>query len=854
MTKGRTSVVKNDEIKNLALELLRADSESEVISLLRAASLWEDPAVWRLYGDKETNYATIGNQQSRPEAALVEKIVNSVDARLLCECLRRGIDPQSHEAPPSIRHAVARFFENREPKGDVGGLLLDWPQPRQLEEAQKITIAVTGPTAKAGKPSLTIADAGEGQMPSRMPHTFLSLVEKSNKLRIPFVQGKFNMGGTGVLKFCGENSLELILSRRDPEIVSRLKEKDPTASQWGFTIVRRERPKPEVGQVKNSVFRYLAPVGADREPGKGQVFSFSSDKLEVFPDKNQAYARAVRHGSVIKLYEYDIKGKSHALMGDGLLSRLELLLPEIALPVRVHECRKYKGDAARSFANSLVGLTARLTDNRAANLESSYPSSVPFSVRGESMVARIYAFKEDKAESYRSNEGIIFTINGQTHGSIPKTFFDRSRVRMGRLAKSLLVVVDCSQLSVGAREDLFMNSRDRLSNGELRKAIEEELEDIIAKHPGLRELREGRRNQEIEGRLKDSKPLEDVLGSILKSSPSLARLFLQGTRLSRPHRAGTNGSQPGSGGSEGGSGPFVGRPHPTFFRFHHKKVGEVMQRGCEIGRRTRIKFETDVENEYFSRSSQPGRYHIEVLEGTLEGKQLDHNLTLHNGVANWSVTVPEDLVREGDELTLECTVTDDTLVEPFTNVARLRILKKSDREASGGERSGRRGDTEEKGNTEGESEPGGLALPDIIKVRAGDPNYVKHKFEDLTACKVVEDASGNEEEERSVYTFYVNVDNRFLRTDMKEGKDDVNTREAKFVYGNVLVGLGLIHDYRSRNGKPAQDENDAEETTIPAIVDRTTRALGPFLVPMIDYLGALSSEELANLGQIGDDE
>jgi hypothetical protein len=235
-----------------------------------------------------------------------------------------------------------------------------------------------------------------------------------------------------------------------------------------------------------------------------------------------------------------------------------------------------------------VGLTARLSENRADNLEKGYPTSVPFTVKGESMVARIYAFKEDKAESYRTNEGIIFTINGQTHGSIPKTFFDRSRVRMGRLAKSLLVAVDCSHLSVGAREDLFMNSRDRLSNGELRKAIEEELEDIVGKHPGLRELRDRRRNEEIEGRLKDSKPLEDVLGSILKSSPSLARLFLQGVRLSRPHRAGADGTQEGSGGAAGGSGPFVGKPHPTFFRFHHRKAGEVLQRACEIGRRTRI--------------------------------------------------------------------------------------------------------------------------------------------------------------------------------------------------------------------------------------------------------------------------
>jgi hypothetical protein len=127
MTKGRTSIVKNDEIRDLALELLHADSESEVISLLRAASLWEDQAAWRLYGDKETNYATIGNQQSRPEAALVEKIFNAVDARLLGECLRRGIDPESPEAPRTIRHSVARFFEDREPKGDLPSRTTPYP-------------------------------------------------------------------------------------------------------------------------------------------------------------------------------------------------------------------------------------------------------------------------------------------------------------------------------------------------------------------------------------------------------------------------------------------------------------------------------------------------------------------------------------------------------------------------------------------------------------------------------------------------------------------------------------------------------------------------------------------------------
>ena len=62
------------------------------------------------------------------------------------------------------------------------------------------------------RPSITIVDDGEGQTPSDMPKTILSL-HRGNKNSIPFVQGKFNMGGSGVLEFCGvDHNVELVLS------------------------------------------------------------------------------------------------------------------------------------------------------------------------------------------------------------------------------------------------------------------------------------------------------------------------------------------------------------------------------------------------------------------------------------------------------------------------------------------------------------------------------------------------------------------------------------------------------------------------------------------------------------------
>src|ERR1051325_9642116 len=107
----------NNETKNLCLELMKADSESEVIKLLTDIGYWEDDSAWRLYGDNDNDFSVIGAQQSSPDAAMVEKFVNSIDHRLINECLVRDINPEGPNAPKSIREAVAMFFEQNA-KGD----------------------------------------------------------------------------------------------------------------------------------------------------------------------------------------------------------------------------------------------------------------------------------------------------------------------------------------------------------------------------------------------------------------------------------------------------------------------------------------------------------------------------------------------------------------------------------------------------------------------------------------------------------------------------------------------------------------------------------------------------------------
>lgn len=834
----------NKESREFFMELLRADDENEVIGILKDRGYWDRPESWREYGDKPGNFTTIGNQQSRPEAALVEKIINSVDARLMNECLTSRIDPTSPKAPSSIRHAVAQFFEGKEIVAEIGGTIRDWTQAKRKDESRNITLAATGIRQK---PCLTIADIGEGQTPNNLPYTFLS-IDRQNKSRIQFVQGQFNMGGTGAIRFCGEHHFQLVLSRRNQTIVSTMNEKksDHSADLWGFTIVRRETPQAGAGAVRNSVYKYLAPVPLDGDNAKPGVLRFSADSLPLMPEHNQPYKRQVEWGSVLKLYNYDMKGfASHILRKDGLLPRLEILLPEVALPVRLHECRNFKGKEEASFDTSLNGLVARLEDGRGGNLEEGFPDAAPFQVEGHNMVARIYAFQKGKAETYRTTEGVIFTINGQTHGAIQKRFFERKSVKMQRLADSLLVIVDCSKFTTKAREDLFMASRDRLRSGHLYKAIEQQLEDILSHHPALRTLMEQRRRKEIADRLEDSKPLEDVLGSIVKSSPSLASLFLKGCRLTNPFK-GQGSQKDGEKGSKPGEKPYHGKPHPTFFKFHKKEQGELHERPAEIGRRCRVKFDTDVVNNYFERSSMPGRYHVRVVGNDESLAVLNSNLLLHNGYGNWSIEIPDD-VPIGYRLTLECLVSDDVNPDGFTNRLILNAVKKSnDRGGEKGKRNNRSG-----GEETGDESPFGMELPSIIKVQQKD--WGSYDFDEYSSTKVTADTGDNDD---IGYTFAINVDNKYLKAEMKDKNSDASLVEAKFVYGNVLLGLALIRDSEEQRNPDNPNEAEIDSDEKDNVYDRiaaTSRAVAPFLVPMIDSLGALTDEDVASSGEIGDE-
>lgn len=843
----------NQELREFALALLHADSEDEIIGILKLADYWDNSAYWRLYGDKEGNWSQAGNQQSFPEASLVEKIINSVDSRLMLECLLRDLDPISDKAPTSIRDAVAMFFENRRAEGDEAGVISNWSQPDRLAESRKITIAATGGKPTKGKKSkkmcITIADLGEGQSAKRMPKTILSLNAK-NKQRIRFVQGKFNMGGSGALRFCGESGIQVVVSRRHRELAKNERDRDETVDMWTVTVVRREEPSIESGSVVHSEFTYLAPIGSFENPRKGGLLRFDSPTLPIMPEHDEPYSREVEHGTAIKLIEYETKaGQSNILLSDGLLYALERLMPQIALPIKLHECRDYSGKQETSFETPLAGLVVRLESGKGDNLEIGFPKTATIFAGGTKMIAKIYAFKEDKARTYLADEGVIFQINGQSHGYLPKSIFSRPRkVGLQRLRDSLLVLIDCSELSTRSRENLFMTSRDRLSNHAIRFEIEDELMSWLKNEPSLKQLQQERREKDVHEKLREEKPLEEVLGKVMRASPTLEKLFLAGQRLSRPFAGGDSGGGGESAGDGGGSkrsrknGEYIGNRHPTFFEVVGVNKGDVLQRRCEIGRRCRIKFKTDVENSYFDRATDKGTYELEIIDEDRLGVP-NANFSLDNGDAFLSLTLPAD-AKEGDKFTIEAIVDDPTLIEPFSNFIHLTVVGKT-------ERKGGKGRSKRKpGKGKGKLGDGkGITLPNVIPVREGDENWKRYNFDSFTACEVIsETANDNNEVE---HTFYMNMSNTYLLTEMKYGKMDPRVLEAKFKYGNVLLGIAMLHD--DENNKEKEKMQNGDIVDVQSRIRTVTGAVSPILLPMIDQLSGLNEDELESIGIVDDD-
>lgn len=758
----------NFDAKEFCLSLLQSETEEEVIDALKKCGYWVDRSAWKPYGDMPNNRSIVGNQQSSSVAALVEKIVNSIDAILMAECYRKGIDPKSPQAPKSMREAAEIYF------GIKDGRIQSIDTSGRREFAERIQLVATGTREN---PAYIIVDDGEGQSPEKFEDTFLSLA-RENKTKIPFVQGKHNQGGTGVLQFSGVNSFQLIISKRQPYVPDEGKEKD----KWGFTLVRRLDADENHPQ---SMYVYLAP--------NGKILSFDADTLPLRPGKfPYAYEEEVLAGTCIKVWNYKLQKGLKTLATLDLRYALERFLQEPVLPIRI--CERRSSYRAHYFDTTMSGLSAVLVDNR-DDVELSDSSLLKVNGVGDVKI-RTVVIKEitegDKKDRYPS--GIFFVMNGQLHGEESHSYISR-KTNLAYVASSMIVIVDCTDLPSRVREDLFMASRDRMRQIDEKLAIEEAIIDYIKDHPGIKKLNAIRRERRQQSALSEEETAK-IIQNLLRSDPTLAHLFGKGDLLRVPGKDITEKE------------PFIGQRFPTYFRIHNEPKSGLV-RHCPKNRTCKIEFETDASNGYFDRSEDQVHINTQGLP-----QKLSHNLW--DGKATLKFGLP-DSVSVGDEFKVEVLVSDISRLEPFKSVFKIHVEPEVE-------------STEPpppvipKGSTL-------AAIPNVTEVHR--PDWGLHDFDEMSAIEIL---PGNETGD--VLDISINVDNIYLRNDIAKRKNiDANLLIYWFKWGLVLLALGMINsEKRLKN----DDENNVEENEKEDMYERVGRAcmgIAATLIPVIYHMG-----------------
>jgi len=745
----------NIDARELFNQLIIAESEIDLIHILKSFNLWDTRDNWRPYGDIPNNLGIVHNQQSSPVAALVEKIVNSIDAILISESNRKGIKPSDKSAPRSMQDAVKMFFNI------TGGKIHLLDAKARTSIANRIQIITSGSKTE---PNYIIIDDGEGQNPMDFSTTFLSLL-RENKTSIPFVQGRFNMGGTGVLQFTGKNSFQLIVSRKQQDL--------PDANiKWGFTITRRIEPSEDQS---HSLYVYLAP--------NDNILSFEAEYIMAYPgDYPNLYSEAMTAGTFIKLWNYKLPGRLKSIATLDLRYALEKFLPDPALPIRIRERRN--GYRAHSYDTTISGLFSVLADNP-SHIETGFDTGTPLTIQNVGIVdLRLILLKED-SEQDRYPSGIFFIVNGQMHSDeLGKDFIAR-RTKLDYVANNLIVFVDCTNLQKRVIEDLFLASRDRMRRCEERTLLEDSIVEYLKDHQGLKEAN-SRRRQERLSNMSEEDSIE-IIQTLIHNDPTLANLFGSGQKIKIPQ-----GPLPQK-------AIYKGKKYPSFFNIFKEPQGGLMKH-CPINRNTRVEFETDAENDYFSRSLDPGK--IEV-NGLLKVKSIH----LWNGIASIRFSLPINC-SVGDSFTIDVNVNDISRSSPFHSTFKVIVIEEAI-------------DSE---STSGVNKLSGLVgLPNIIEVHKEE--HGKYGMNDESGL----DIKHGDEDNLDVL---INMDNLYLKNEiMKRRNFDPEIIKYWFKYGLFLLAMGMLYDQKKAMGK-----NDVKEGFDFKPIATATKGLAVTIIPVMIQL------------------
>ncbi len=764
--------------KSVAIDFLRAVSTAEVKTILESHTEFSDEENWKPYGGAEKNWDRVGVQTSEPVGALAELIINSIDAILMRKAKESKLKLDSDTIPKSMREAVKLFF----PEVHEGKLMLLSQEQRTKLAEKSVLISIQRKAKRDKCPNYTIVDFGEGQNHGDFEKTFLSLGEK-NKEGIPFVQGRFNMGSTGSITFCTRAEIrsgmyKFVLSKRTTEGSDGL---------WGWTLIR---VRPVRTGEDLPVVEYFRP--------NGEIACFDSDEVKAF---NRGDIGAIKDGSVVKLYEYDI-GPSARAVDIGLYDALTTSLIDCALPLRLYDfdAKPTKGGLRAE------GIAPRTFSGMKTVLESDDEEEKPNKIRhldgGEHSqnaslgTIRISYFVLDNMKEYLRNHSyrIFYTINGQSQAKERASFLRQAK--LDDLKNHLLVQIDCNSMDNTARSAVFKPDRERMAQIELTRELKALVKVAMGEDRELRkcaqEVRRRRTSEQIE-----KETNKDFLAELVKNNPGLQELFGIGSTVVESVQ------------TPGGETQYEGKMFPTYLTPTNLAKGNI--KSVPINTYRRIECKTDVQNDYLIREANQGKF----LHPTAD--VLPNSGSLRNGKFRIKVSPPENSTI-GDIIPVQFGFNDSN-PERTTSLLFDVTIRITDAEKT---------KTSEGGsptNVRKKKKPG-RDFPDIIWL--GKKDWKDEGYDEESGGHV---SSGDE------LTVYVNQDNKYLLSLIFREKDE-DKREIirhRFRFGVGILTLAmykkLIHDSEKENSG-VQEEYDPD-----VVLRLASSAIAAHVVTLIERLG-----------------
>lgn len=641
--------------KALCLSLLAAESEADVQALIDGDPLLRDPKHWKPLDGRETNFNVMSNQASDGGKALTELMTNMVDAVLMRHAHEKGIDPKGPSAPKTMYEAIDKLI-----KPLRGGKLvnLDPRDPWLRDFAQKnLVIGVTGAKSKKeGLPCYTFADNGEGQRPEDFERTFLSLKE-GNKASIQFVQGKYNMGSSGVLSYCGTRWFKLIVSRRHDR-----------SGPWGWTLMRR---RPSTGDRMPVAEYFVMP--------DGKIPSFEADELYPLQRADgKRYDRMhLASGTIIKLYDYQVGAKFSGFKGarEALNENLvETMLPFRLLDLRQKPDKTRGGDRAEGvdprpfYGMEFLLLRSHREDEHdveedaAAGSERKHVQTIESPGLGKITVSAIPLKRELPGwlKPTSTNNRVFHAVNGQVQFKQTRGYLSQS-CGLSALKDRVVIIVDASELSFAAHNDVWKGDREHIRNTIVGEIYKEKVTEAIRASSVLQEMQQQIAREELDRAAKTER--NDLFQKLVDADRTLADLLSDRDPVIFVPSAG------GSGGKEAGKGEFEGKYSPTFLRLEEKLRDKVLD--VPLNRARPVAARTDAENGYLRRAENCG-----VLTVNEEVRsRFTTRVQLHDGRLTVFLEPVPGRVGAGDAFECRLTLLDPAMPEPLKVSLSIRVTE-----------------------------------------------------------------------------------------------------------------------------------------------------------------------------------